>query len=199
MIYFSADHHFGHKNIIKYCDRPFSSVDEMNEEMVARWNARVDPQDTVYYLGDLSLSKAAVSLFVPRLHGEKHLIMGNHDLCHPLHKKKAETGRQVYLESGFKTLELSGAMEIAGHLVHLNHMPYRMEPTREEEVGRGGEIVEKYSTYRPTDRGLWLLHGHVHEKWKTKGRMINVGVDVWDYYPVSLSEIEKIISFIGWR
>ena len=81
MIFFTSDHHFYHTNIIKYCNRPFQSVEEMNEEMVKRWNSVVNPGDTVYYLGDFSLAKRPVEVFVPRLNGEKHFIMGNHDVC----------------------------------------------------------------------------------------------------------------------
>jgi calcineurin-like phosphoesterase family protein len=81
MIFFTSDHHFDHANIIKYCNRPFLSVDEMNEEIVKRWNQVVDANDTVYYLGDFSLGKGSVEKFVPRLNGEKYLVMGNHDAC----------------------------------------------------------------------------------------------------------------------
>ena len=188
MIFFTSDHHFNHSNIIKYCCRPFGSVEEMNDEMLKRWNSVVQPGDTVYYLGDFSLGRGPVEYFAPRLHGEKHLIMGNHDPCHPCHKKKAEIGRQIYLDAGFKSLELERTLEIAGIPVLMNHMPYLSE----EEPPQGYNL--KYREYRPKDRGMWLLHGHIHEKWKTKGRMVNVGVDVWDFYPVPISEIEKILT-----
>ena len=63
MIFFTSDHHFYHTNIIKYCQRPFQSVEEMNEVMVERWNAVVGKNDTVYYLGDLELKS---SIAVPQ-------------------------------------------------------------------------------------------------------------------------------------
>lgn len=53
MIYFTADTHFGHENVIRFCDRPFSSANEMDEAMIANWNARVKGDDTVYVLGDM--------------------------------------------------------------------------------------------------------------------------------------------------
>jgi calcineurin-like phosphoesterase family protein len=186
MIFFSSDHHFSHLNIIKYCQRPFQSAEEMNEEMVRRWNTVVMPQDTIYYLGDFSLAKNAVTLFAPRMNGEKFLIMGNHDACHPCHKKKALPARQVYSDAGFKSLELEWTLEIAGQQVLLSHMPYLSE---EESP----EYKMRHKEFRPTNRGQWLLHGHIHEKWKTKEKMINVGVDVWDFFPVPITEIEKII------
>lgn len=189
MIFFSADHHFYHSNIIRYCARPFCSVEEMNDEMIARWNSTVSPNDVVYYLGDFSLAIRPVELFARKLHGEKHLIMGNHDLCHPIHKKRAERLLPKYFEFGFKSIELSRDMEIEGQNVLLHHMPYAFDAAEEE-----GRPTPKHRAYRPTKEDRWLLHGHIHEKWKVNGRMINVGVDVWDFKPVSIEEIAKIIN-----
>lgn len=67
-------------------------------------------------------------------------------------------------------------------------MPYRFSGMAE-----GYAQEPKHLNFRPEDDGMWLLHGHIHEKRKTKGRMINVGVDVWDFYPTPITEIEKII------
>lgn len=187
MIYFTSDHHFYHANIIRYCKRPFATVEEMNDEMLRRWNSVVRSDDIVYYLGDFSLAKRPVEYFVPRLNGEKYLIMGNHDPCHPCHKKKAEAGKEIFLKAGFKSLELERTIEIAGQSVLLNHMPYVVVQENSQHYDL------KYKEFRPKNKGLWLLHGHVHEKWKIKNRMINVGVDVWDFYPVPVTEVEKII------
>lgn len=78
--YFIADQHFGHQNIIKFDNRPFTSVEEMNETMIERWNARVKPEDTVCVLGDMfwCLPKDALPM-LRRLKGRKRLILGNHD------------------------------------------------------------------------------------------------------------------------
>ncbi len=187
MIFFTSDHHFNHANIIKYCNRPFESTEEMNEEMIKRWNTIVGLKDEVYYLGDFSLAKHVVELIAPRLNGVKYLIMGNHDACHPCHKKKAESAMQIYVNAGFQMLGMESFIEIAGMNVRLNHMPYQMTETCQESY------TPKYQNFRPKDDGVWLLHGHVHEKWKVKDRMINVGVDVWDFYPVPIDDIEKLI------
>jgi calcineurin-like phosphoesterase family protein len=64
------------------------------------------------------------------------------------------------------------------------HRPYR---------GDSGD-VERYSRFRPVDEGMWLLHGHVHDKWRREGRMINVGVDVWDFTPASERDIIALIQ-----
>lgn len=182
MIYFTSDHHFYHTNIIKYCNRPFATVEEMNEFMVAQWNNIVKSDDIVYYLGDFSLAIRPVELFLPRLNGTKHLIMGNHDQCHPVHKARAERLKDKYFEFGFETIQLSYDLFLSDKRLHLTHMPYKDENDL------------RYPQYRPLNDGAWLLHGHVHDRWKIKDKQINVGVDVWDYKPVSAQQIEEIIK-----
>jgi calcineurin-like phosphoesterase family protein len=59
-IFFTSDHHFGHENIIRYCNRPFTSVQQMNEIMILRWNGAVLPEDEVYYLGDFAMKSDLV-------------------------------------------------------------------------------------------------------------------------------------------
>ncbi len=81
--YFTADTHFGHIKILEYEkeNRPFSSIEEHDEELIKRWNSVVKPNDNVYHLGDFSLGgKAKVIEIGRRLNGHKRLIMGNHDV-----------------------------------------------------------------------------------------------------------------------
>lgn len=78
MIYLTSDLHFGHYNIIKYCNRPFLSVEDMDNEMIKRWNSKVSPNDIVYVVGDFAISKSP-SYYFQKLNGKKHLIKGNHD------------------------------------------------------------------------------------------------------------------------
>lgn len=75
--FYISDTHFGHRGIIKLCGRPFGSVEEMDEALVAKWNAKVGPEDIVYHLGDFSWPDKADMFH--RLNGEKHLLIGNHD------------------------------------------------------------------------------------------------------------------------
>ena len=81
--WWTSDHHFGHANIIKYCNRPFASADEMNKAMVNRWNDLVADDDEVWIVGDLVLGQLTVNLsaHVWRLKGRKILVPGNHDSC----------------------------------------------------------------------------------------------------------------------
>ena len=88
--WFTSDFHMDHRNILEYCNRPYLTVGEMNEAIVANWNAVVEQDDTVYFLGDFSLSIKSVQKYLPRLMGNKVLITGNHDLVHPCFKKKAD-------------------------------------------------------------------------------------------------------------
>ena len=79
MEFFISDTHFGHKNIIRYCNRPFQSVEEMDEALIEKWNSKVGKLDTVYIIGDFAWNKGKVSYFAERLNGTKILVAGNHD------------------------------------------------------------------------------------------------------------------------
>ena len=77
MEWFISDTHFNHTNIIKFCNRPFNDVFEMNEAIIQNWNGLVKPLDTVYHLGDVGFGR--LDDIIGRLHGEKILIVGSHD------------------------------------------------------------------------------------------------------------------------
>lgn len=77
MNFYISDLHFGHKNAIKFDNRPFSSVEEMNEILVQRWNKVVHPEDTVYVLGDFFWKRKDMLIYLPRLSGKIILICGN--------------------------------------------------------------------------------------------------------------------------
>lgn len=88
MYYFTSDEHYGHRNIIKYCKRPFNDVDEMDEELIKRHNNVVSDKDTVIHAGDFSLApnKIVTSKYLPRLNGKHIFLWGSHDkwLSNPL-------------------------------------------------------------------------------------------------------------------
>lgn len=194
-IYLYSDPHFWHTNVITYCDRPFRhpngdpNVEEMNEALVRNWNSVVKPEDTVYCLGDFSFAIRPVELFSERLMGNKKLVPGNHDPVHPFNKhyKKALKRGQLrelfkkYEDLGWEILPLETTLDIPGvAVVNMSHMPYDTTDPR-------------YVEYVPNNDGRWLLCGHIHQHWKVKDKMINCGVDVWNYTPVSIDEISKII------
>lgn len=78
--WFTADTHFGHGNIIRYCQRPFRDTREMDGAMISAWNAAVGPDDTVWHLGDFAFRSARAPMdLLRRLNGIKHLVWGNHD------------------------------------------------------------------------------------------------------------------------
>lgn len=84
-VFVTSDHHFQHQGILRFNNsdgtplRPFSSYDEMEHELITRWNATVTPQDKVYVLGDFSMGKTKIAI-ADKLNGRKTLIMGNHDI-----------------------------------------------------------------------------------------------------------------------
>ena len=180
--YFTSDHHFNHTNIIRYCNRPYTSVEEMNEDMVRRWNETVSNEDTVYYLGDFSLQPKEVEYWLSRLNFKViHLYLGNHDA--PFKKPSLDNR---YKQWGFTSVRTTGIFEKDQYKFFLSHLPYKgLE---------GGDYEERYADLRPTDKGDWMLCGHVHEKWKIKNKMINVGVDVWNGRPVSLETLLSVRS-----
>lgn len=110
-----SDTHFGHANIIRYCNRPFASVEEMDEIMIKLWNETVSNKDVVLHLGDLGLgNKEYISSIVKRLNGKKILIMGNHD----------NWSEQTYRDMGFHTVSRFPILYDEFYL--LSHAPVQM-------------------------------------------------------------------------
>jgi len=184
----TSDEHFWHANVIRYCERPFKDVEEMNEMMILHWNQTVKPSDKVFCLGDFSMAFRAVETYTKRLNGYKILVAGNHDFCHPAHKKsKTEENQkkwiEKYHENGWDEVHIYGTIDIPGvAVVNVNHLPY-LDPTQDL----------RHAKFRPTNDGRWLLCGHVHEKWAQREKMINVGVDVRNFKPMSFQEIASLI------
>jgi calcineurin-like phosphoesterase family protein len=115
MIYFTSDLHLGHANIIKLCNRPFSSLEEMNETLIANWNARVTNGDEVYVLGDLMFRVIdSPEKYLTRLRGKKHLILGNHD---------ASWIKKINLERYFQGVERLSVINTGECKATLCHYP----------------------------------------------------------------------------
>ncbi len=184
--YFTGDQHFGHKNIIEYCGRPFHSVSEMNTALVANWNSVVGHNDTVHVLGDVAMGRREESMpLIGQLTGHKILYPGNHDRCWYGHGERALPLGREYLDAGFEAIRQGPwQMAVGGREVLLCHLPYRGD----------SQDTERYGKFRPADEGLWLIHGHIHEKWRRRERMINVGVDVWDFAPVNEELLAELMA-----
>lgn len=181
MIWFTSDLHLGHEGVIRFCARPYQSAGEMDNDLIRRWNNCVKHDDTVYVLGDVSFHKPSIGVpLLRRLHGRKILVQGNHD----------KYSLTQYLDAGFITVVQEAVIHMSGRHLRLSHFPYW--PINETDTH---EL--RYQDRRPHNDGRWLLCGHVHEKWKIRERQINVGVDVWNYAPVSQSQIEKILAAEG--
>jgi len=200
MIYLTSDLHFGHSNIIGFCQRPFVDPEHMNEMLIEKWNEEVQPGDTVYILGDFALGTIADTLpLAARLNGEKILLPGNHDRVwcggKPAQIERFTEAYARYFDVINNTADnMVGELLLStGEYAIMSHFPY---------VGDSHEDQDRFSAWRPDDYGEVLLHGHVHDSWTIKRSpkgtlMINVGVDVWDYKPVSLGIIEAIIEEQG--
>jgi len=158
-IFFTSDTHFGHGGALGLYRRPFASVAEMNEALVARWNEAVGPDDKVWHLGDFAIRQrpAVVADLLARLHGRKHLVAGNND-------PPATTALGAW-ESVQPYIEI----ETEGVSLVLCHYPFR--------------------TWRGLGKGWINLHGHCHGRLKPQLRQFDVGVDVWGFRPVTLREI----------
>lgn len=189
MRFFTSDTHFGHKHVIDFCKRPFDNVQVMNAEIIRRWNITVKPEDTVYHMGDVSfLGMQDTEKVLRQLNGFKILVRGNHD-----HRpsKMLKLGFDLVLESAGMVLTHAVQHEKTKyHRVQLSHYPYYGQYQDTHRDGSPRDFKER----QLVDNGQFLLHGHVHEFWKMKDRMINVGVDQWDFTPVSELEIVELIE-----
>jgi len=177
MIYFTADTHFCHNNIIGSCGRPFAAVDEMNRALIDNWNSLVTDRDEIYILGDFMYKGKGkeANIILSKLKGHKYLIKGNHEkyLTDPEFKPEAFAWIKDYY-----------VLKYEGVKIVLFHYP----------------LLSWDGSYR----GSIHLYGHVHnsgikhpdygEKLRLLGiRAFNVGVDVNDFYPVSVKAIfEKV-------
>ena len=123
MIYYTADLHLGHANVIRHCDRPFRSVDEMDEALIQNWNSRVHRLDTVYIVGDLFFrNRRPCEECLAELKGRKHLITGNHD---------SSWMKKTDWPGFFESVNSLLTMKDNGRLVTLCHYPLMTWPDRQ--------------------------------------------------------------------
>jgi len=172
-IWFISDTHFGHTNILKYCNRPFKNIKEHDETLIANWNSAVGLQDLVYHLGDFGFgSKRRMIQILKSLNGIIYFIKGNHDKS----VKKAEVSAYFQWMKDYYEL-----------------------PIKDEEMGVKHKIVLCHYAFEVWNKkhfGSWCLHGHSHGTLPSADYQVrlDVGVDVHDYTPISYQKVKEIMT-----
>lgn len=158
-VYFTSDLHFGHRAMVSRGWRPFATVDEMDDALIANWNAEITKHTHVFILGDFSFRPATrTHEIICALNGRKFLIRGNHDHL------------STYAESLFEGVNDYHEISYGSRKFVLCHYPMR--------------------SWNNMHYGSFNLHGHSHGNIKDVWRnQVDVGVDCWDYKPVSIETI----------
>ena len=161
-IFYISDLHLCHEKIIEKAERPFGSVEEMNETIIKRWNARVSTEDMVYILGDLGLyHQKEIAFIMMLLKGKKILIRGNHDIPNLRDRRLREP-----------FVKIADYMEVNdnGRIVCLSHYP-----------------IEEWNGF---NEGYYHIHGHMHNcPLRNIQRRYSACVEMTDYEPVTLNEL----------
>jgi calcineurin-like phosphoesterase family protein len=135
-IYFTGCTHFGHANIIRLANRPFNSVEEMDETLIERWNNTVKKSDTVYHLGDFSYKGSARPTdYLNRLNGSKILIQGNHDpILWGQHYVEFKLNKTLFVLCHYPIEEWNGYFRGAVHIHCHTHKPNLISAERRFNV-----------------------------------------------------------------
>lgn len=167
MIYFTADTHFYHKNVIRYSERPFLSIEEHNNTIVKNWNKIVGKKDKVYFLGDLAFCSQKIAIdIVKSLNGEVHFFKGNHD----------RTAYQIRMHfASFQDVKMIRINEYQLWLSHYRHLVWPQK---------------HYGAFHLYGHSHGRV-GHVYDK-----LLFDVGVDCWNYTPVSF---DRILELSKWQ
>lgn len=163
-----ADTHFGHGNVIRFDGRPFLTADEMDSSLISYWQAKVCPEDDVWFLGDLAYrSRNSAEWYLRQLPGHKHLIVGNHD---------GELLKNRAAMSCFESVDQMKFIKDGEENVVMCHYP----------------VAEWNGMFR----GTYLVYGHIHNQtqdayrfMKTRDRALNAGCMLNRYAPASLAEL----------
>lgn len=176
-VWFTSDTHFGHENIIRFCNRPFINAAEMNAELIRRWRETVPDDGIIFHLGDFAHGSSRLwNDILNALPGHKYLILGNHDM---------KAIRQGFM-SHFELVTQQMTIRVGGQAIVLNHNPF---------LCYGGSY-----------RNVWQLFGHVHSGPASHTgldhprlkmlfpRQYDVGVDNNDYRPISFADVKAKIE-----
>lgn len=177
-VFFASDFHFCHANVIKYDNRPFKNVEEMNEQLILNWNSEVSDSDVVFYLGDLSFDRSGEKTkeIVNRLNGKIHFINGNHD-----------NERDIRKLNRFETISDYVNLSVADE-----------DNPRKKQ----GIMMMHYPilSWDKAHHGDWHLHGHSHQSLVGQNpeyydrKVLDMGCNGWDYRPISYEIIKAIMS-----
>ncbi|MFX1238696.1 MAG: metallophosphoesterase [Promethearchaeota archaeon] len=164
MIWFTADFHLSHTNIIKYCNRPFSNVAEMDDVILRNLKKSLSPGDVLYFLGDLTFKKDVARDFFESFSTiEIHYIMGNHDTA------AIEQIAREYC----KSVDYIKDIKIQGQRITLCHYAMRV--------------------WNRSHFNSWQLYGHSHARLEPVGKQHDVGVDNCNFFPISFGEIANLM------
>lgn len=185
-----SDTHFGHKNIIRYCNRPFSSVDEMNEHMIMKWNSVVSDEDTVWFLGDFAFLKLEETFAIfDRLRGQIKIVPGNHDerLLEEWNQSEHWTRKRIEI------LDPLVHTKIDGRPFVLCHYPI------EDWAGMYWPTTKGTGEPQaPTLKHTAMLHGHCHGNRPNTTWRFDVGIDVYGKPVRITNDLEFLKKPVGW-
>ena len=167
MIWFSSDTHFSHSNILKYCNRPYSNVEEMDDLIFKNFRSCLKKGDTLFFLGDLTFDKMKAVEFFDMLESIGVVctfIFGNHD-----HKRV----RSVVKKRCFNTSNMLD-IEVEGIPMTLSHYAMRV--------------------WNKSHYGAWNLFGHSHGTLESIGKQLDVGVDSNGFKPISFEQVKLLLD-----
>jgi calcineurin-like phosphoesterase family protein len=180
MYWFTADTHFNHANVIKYCQRPFASVDEMNQALIDNINERVQPGDTLYHLGDFSFGRRDrktndAAKYLERIRCKNVMIIpGNHD---PHHANGLPRKEFAQLFAGcYPFFRLKA--ELAGVRAEIFMFHYACR------------------VWMKSHHGTWHLYGHSHGTLEDlpNSMSLDIGVDSHNYRPLNIADIAALMA-----
>lgn len=168
MIYFTGCTHFGHKNCLKFDNRPFSDIEQHDDALINNFNRIVTNEDTIYFLGDFCWQQTFENYqrLFNRLNGKKFFILGNHDNKQQLLRCKKEG----LLVDVFETKTI----QINNDRIFLSHYPHR-----------------EWAGYY---KGAYHLYSHVHGSLEDYKQSTDVSCMLWEYEPVSWKELKEYID-----
>ena len=188
MIWFIADTHFGHANIIKFTDRPYGSVGEMNESLIENWNNVVDHDDVVYHLGDFTLGNTDDARgYFSRLNGRIRVL--GYSWHHDSRWLPNEDGESDFYSASDVPIVILPPVYVFGVA------EYGTETHKQY-------IVLSHYPFAVWDRkhyGAWHLHGHTHGNYSGDGFVMDVGVDAIGCLPINLIGVADHMRALGWH